>query len=77
MPEGRQKYALCQKLLQIKIVKDSIWYKKVSWRICLSPSLPPSSPSTRRKLGAPKIAISEILKCTKMAKLIHFRAECV
>ncbi len=35
-----QKYAHCQKFLQVKIVKDSIWYKKVSGRICLSlPSL--------------------------------------
>ncbi len=47
-------------MLKIKVVKDSIWYKKVSGM----------------KLRAPKIAIYEILKCTKTASLIHFRTRC-
>ncbi len=31
-----QKYALCQKFLQVKIVKDSIWYKSVGAYVYLS-----------------------------------------
>ncbi len=46
-----------------KVVQDSISYKKVSGRLCLS----------RGKLGSLKIATFKILKCTKMAKKIHFR----
>ncbi len=64
--EHCQKYALCQKFLQVKIVKDSIWYKKVSGRVCIS--------HPERTQGAPKIVIFEkILNC--MAKYIHFWAE--
>ncbi len=51
--EHCQKYALRQKFLQIKVVKDSILYKKVSGRICVSPQ--------EWSWKAPKIAIFEIL----------------
>ncbi len=61
-----QKYALYRKRLQIKVPEHSISYKKVSGRICLSPA--------RGELGG-QMAIFEIRKCTKMAKLIHFRAK--
>ncbi len=37
MAERCQKYALFQKLFQIKVVKHSIPYQKVSGRICVSP----------------------------------------
>ncbi len=50
-----EKYALCQKCLQVKIVKDSISYKKVSGCICLFPP-----PSHIRSWRAPKIAIFKI-----------------
>ncbi len=57
-----------QKFLQIKVVKDSVSYKKVSEYICLSP--------TGEELGAPKTDIFEILKCMKTAKQINFRTRC-
>ncbi len=47
-------------MLQIKVLEHSIPYEKVDGRICLSP--------TRGELGAPKMAIFEILKCTKTEK---------
>ncbi len=66
-------------MLQIKaIVKDSIWYKKVSRRICL--------PLPRRVLGASKTAIVEIQNVQKQhsrftvrldaAKNIHYIKKC-
>ncbi len=33
----RNIYVLCQKSLQVKVVKDSVSYKKVSGCVCLSP----------------------------------------
>ncbi len=48
-PRTCQKYTFCQKILHIKVLKDSVWYKKVSGLIRLSPM--------RVELGAPKIAI--------------------
>ncbi len=67
--EHYKKYALGQKFFQIKVVKDSIPYKKVSEHICLSPPPPPAEESYE----ALKIVGLEILKCTKLAKWILFR----
>ncbi len=58
--EWCQKYVLYRKRRQIKILEHSILYEKVSGRICLSPP--------RGKLGAPKMTIFGILKCTKNSK---------
>ncbi len=51
--DGCQKYELCQKFLQIKVVKDSISFKKVSGHLRLSP---------RGELNVPKIAVFKILR---------------
>ncbi len=45
-----QKYALYRKMLQMKVVQNSISYKKLSGRICLSPL-------EGGAMGPPKIAI--------------------
>ncbi len=57
--ERCQKYALCQKFLQIKIVKDSVWYKKVSGRVCLI--------SPRGEIRGSKDCHLQNIKCTKRA----------
>ncbi len=56
MAECCQKYPLCQKFLQVKIVKDSILYKKVSGQIRLSP--PRGEPERSKNYTTePKIGI--------------------
>ncbi len=65
-----KKYALCQIFLQIKVVKNSISYKKVSGRLCLSP------PTPWGEVGSFKDCHFQNIKCKKKAKWIHFRTRC-
>ncbi len=48
------KILIYQKMLQIKVIKDSIWYNKGSGQICVSSTFHPPPPSPREELGVSK-----------------------
>ncbi len=58
------KYALFQKMLQIKVFRHRISDRKVRKGTCLSPP--------RVELGGSKDDMIEILNCTETEKYIHF-----
>ncbi len=69
MAKHRRKYALCKKFLQVKIVKDSILYKKVSGHICLSPLK--GKPEGSKDCHFPNIKIYENGKVYTLSKAEH------